>query len=56
MLDSGNPRYATITERTACHRWGTGDDMNGAAIFLASHAADYITGVILPVDGGYSVK
>lgn len=56
LLDPANPRNATITERIACHRWGTGNDMKGAAIFLASQAADYITGVILPVDGGYSVK
>lgn len=49
-------RYAEITKRIPAHRWGTGDDMKGAAIFLASHASDYVSGAIIPVDGGYLVK
>jgi NAD(P)-dependent dehydrogenase (short-subunit alcohol dehydrogenase family) len=36
-------------------RWGTSDDIANAALFLGSDEAKYITGVILPVDGGYSI-
>jgi NAD(P)-dependent dehydrogenase (short-subunit alcohol dehydrogenase family) len=44
-----------ITARTPLARWGQPDDVAGAALFLASPAAAFITGVILPVDGGYSI-
>ena len=56
LLDPANPRYASITERIPAHRWGTGDDMKGTAIFLASHGSDYVSGAIIPVDGGYLGK
>lgn len=56
LLDPNNPRYAQITERIPAKRWGTGDDMKGTVIFLASHASDYLGGAIIPVDGGYLVK
>lgn len=36
-------------------RWGTAQDIANAALFLASDEAAYVTGVILPVDGGYSI-
>ncbi len=36
-------------------RWGTARDIAMAALFLASDEAAYVTGVILPVDGGYSI-
>ncbi|MDD3219456.1 MAG: SDR family oxidoreductase [Lachnospiraceae bacterium] len=49
-------RYESTTDRIACHRWGTPEDMKGAAIFLASHASDYLCGCVLPVDGGYLAK
>lgn len=49
-------RYQQISERIPAHRWGTGDDMKGATIFLASAASDYVSGAIIPVDGGYLVK
>lgn len=44
-----------ILHRTPAARWGEADEIAGAAVFLASGAADFITGVVLPVDGGYSV-
>lgn len=44
-----------IEARTPMKRWGQPDDVAGAVLFLASDAAAFITGVCLPVDGGYSV-
>jgi NAD(P)-dependent dehydrogenase (short-subunit alcohol dehydrogenase family) len=49
-------RYATVIERTPLKRWGQPDDIAGAVIFLCSPAAAFITGVILPVDGGYLIS
>ncbi|CAN5144738.1 SDR family oxidoreductase [soil metagenome] len=48
-------RNRAIVERTPMGRWGTPDDVLGPALFLASDAARFVTGVVLPVDGGYSV-
>jgi NAD(P)-dependent dehydrogenase (short-subunit alcohol dehydrogenase family) len=42
-----------IEQRTALKRWGEAGDLVGAALFLSGPAAAYITGVTLPVDGGY---
>ena len=49
--DSG--RNSEILARIPQHRWGTGEDMKGATVFLDSDACNYVNGVILPVDGGY---
>ena len=49
-------RNRSILERTPLGRWGTPDDLVGPALFLASDAARFITGAVIPVDGGYSVK
>tara|TARA_B100001750_G_scaffold53945_1_gene41015 strand:- start:2276 stop:3040 length:765 start_codon:yes stop_codon:yes gene_type:complete len=46
-------RYASITNRIPAKRWGQPDDLVGTAIFLSSKASDYVTGISLPVDGGY---
>lgn len=46
---------ARIGERSALKRWGTTDDLVGPALFLSSPAAAFVTGVTLPVDGGYHV-
>ena len=44
------------TSRTMLHRWGFPQDVVGAVLFLASDAARYITGVDIPVDGGWLAK
>lgn len=49
-------RFDQISARIPAGRWGTGDDMKGTTIFLASKASDYLCGAIIPVDGGYLVK
>lgn len=46
--------HERVLSRIAKGRWAKPADMAGAAVFLASPASDYITGVALPVDGGYT--
>lgn len=45
-----------MDERLPINRWGKPKDFEGVAVFLASHASDYITGVVIPVDGGYTER
>ena len=49
-------RAGPILARTPMGRWGTPDDVARAAMFLCTPAAAFMTGVILPVDGGYMVS
>ena len=46
-------RYKEIALRIPAHRWGKPDDLKGTVVFLCSKAADYISGAISPIDGGY---
>lgn len=48
----GNSLNDYIVSRTPAGRWGTPDDLKGAAIFLASSASDFVNGHIVYVDGG----
>lgn len=48
-------RAGPILARTPLGRWGTPDDVAGPVLFLASDAARFVTGVVLPVDGGYLI-
>ena len=48
-------RSAAILSRTPLGRWGVPHDVAGPVLFLASDAAAFVTGVVLPVDGGYLV-
>lgn len=45
-----------FAQRTALHRWGQADELDGAVVYLASNAAAYCTGHVLVVDGGMTVK
>lgn len=45
-----------MDERIPAGRWGKPEDFKGAAVFLSSKASDYITGIVLPVDGGYTAR
>ncbi len=45
-----------VLARTPAGRWGEIEDLEGMAVFFASSASDFITGVAMPVDGGFSVS
>ena len=45
--------YNGITQRIPAGRWGQPADLQGALIFLSSEASDYVSGVTIPVDGGF---
>ncbi|MBM0202378.1 2-dehydro-3-deoxy-D-gluconate 5-dehydrogenase KduD [Micromonospora sp. STR1s_5] len=49
-------RERTIRDRIPAGRWGTPEDLMGAAVFLASDAARYVHGAVLPVDGGWLAR
>lgn len=51
-----SPMNDAILARTPAGRWGQPEELAGAAVFLSSAASDFVTGVTLPVDGGYSVR
>jgi 2-dehydro-3-deoxy-D-gluconate 5-dehydrogenase len=52
-LQDDPQRSQAILDRIPAGRWGQAGDLGGAAVFLASPAADYIHGAIVPVDGGW---
>jgi gluconate 5-dehydrogenase len=52
LREKGHPFNDFIISRTPAARWGNPDDLQGAAIFLASAASDFVNGQILYVDGG----
>ena len=56
VIWSDSKRRQPMDERIPAGRWGNPDDFEGAAVFLASRASDYITGIMIPVDGGYSAR
>ncbi len=55
-LQADVKRNAEILGRIPAGRWGDPKDLGGAAVFLASSAANYVQGIILPVDGGWLAR
>ncbi len=53
-LQKDEARSRVILERTPMGRWGMPEDLVGPALFLAGDAARFVTGAVLPVDGGYA--
>ncbi|XID91708.1 SDR family oxidoreductase [Paenibacillaceae bacterium WGS1546] len=49
-------RLPQVNARIPAGRWGTPDDLAGASVFLSSAASDYVSGIIVPVDGGYLAR
>ena len=54
-LQDDSQRSEAILSRTPLGRWGEPEDVAGPVLFLASDAARFVTGVVLPVDGGYLI-
>lgn len=49
-------RSRAILDRIPAGRWGQPDDIGGATVFLCSEASDYVSGITLPVDGGWLAR
>ena len=50
------PFYDEIITRTPAGRFGEPEEMAGTAIFLASHASDFVTGAVINADGGFAIR
>jgi 2-deoxy-D-gluconate 3-dehydrogenase len=55
-VQSFEPMNNEVMTRTPMGRWGQPQDHAGAAVFLASSASDFVTGITIPVDGGYRIR
>ncbi|RYB01989.1 2-dehydro-3-deoxy-D-gluconate 5-dehydrogenase KduD [Lichenibacterium ramalinae] len=55
-LQDDPERSAAILARIPAGHWGRPEELGGAAVFLASAAADYVHGIVLPVDGGWLAR
>ena len=50
------PMNDEIIARTPAGRWGQPEEIAATAVYLASHASDFVTGTTIPVDGGYAIR
>src|SRR5438046_4764022 len=48
--------HKRVLARTLAGRWGAPEDLAGVAVFLSGSSSDFVTGVAIPVDGGYSAQ
>ncbi|MEO6607244.1 MAG: SDR family oxidoreductase [Aestuariivirga sp.] len=55
-LQNDEVRSTTILSRTPLKRWGKPEDIAGGVLFLSSPLASFVTGTILPIDGGYLIS
>jgi 2-dehydro-3-deoxy-D-gluconate 5-dehydrogenase len=55
-LRADTARSQEISARIPAARWGAPDDVAGPVVFLASAAADYVNGAVIPVDGGWLAR
>jgi 2-deoxy-D-gluconate 3-dehydrogenase len=55
-LINDKKRTEEVYNRVPMKRWGTGEDLKGLTVLLSSSASDYITGCVIPVDGGYLAR
>ena len=55
-LQKDEASYKGILERIPEGRWGTPDDLVAPVLLLVSDAADYINGIVMPIDGGYLAR
>ena len=53
-IASDEARSAAILARTPLKRWGEPADIGGSVVYLCSEAARFVTGTVLPIDGGYA--
>ena len=56
MKEVNPAQYNEITSRIPMGRWGKPEDLSGLVVFLASDASAYISGSVIPVDGGFLGK
>jgi len=56
QLRADEDRSKAILDRIPAGRWGKPEDLGGTAVFLASRAADYVNGAVIPVDGGWLAR
>jgi 2-dehydro-3-deoxy-D-gluconate 5-dehydrogenase len=48
--------HERVLSRTPAGRWGVPEDLAGVAVFLAAPASDFVTGAVIPVDGGFAAS